>query len=91
MKILELELYIKKIGEKHFELWNAKENKLITSFSDSPVSDLDTLKEYYNADSLDLTKPLEEDKNWVTANTDFARFEFSWNGAPVGSKIIFSY
>ena len=87
---IELELYIKKIGEKHFELWNAKENNLITSFSASPVSDLDTLREYNNSDSLDLTKPLEEDKNWVIANTDFARFEFSWNGAPVGSKIIFS-
>ncbi len=86
----ELELYIKKIGEKRFELWNAKENNLITSFSAAPVSDLDTLKEYINADSLDLTKPLEDYKNWVTANTNFARFEFSWDTAPIGSKIIFS-
>ena len=86
---IDLELYIKKIGEKHFELWNAKENKLITRINDSSVGDLDTLKDYY-ADSLDLTKPLEEDKDWVTANTNFARFEFSWNSAPVGSKIIFS-
>ena len=86
----ELELYIKKIGEKHFELWNAEENKLITSFSASSVSDLDTLEEYYAANSLDSTQALEEYKNWVTASTDFARFEFSWNGAPVGSKIIFS-
>ena len=28
---IELELFIKKIREKHFELWNAKENKLITT------------------------------------------------------------
>ena len=87
---IDLELYIKKISEKHFELWNAKENKLITSISDSPVSDSDTLKEYYDVDSLDLTKSLEEDKNWVTAKTDFAQFEFNWNNAPLGSKIIFS-
>ena len=87
---IELELYIKKISEKHFELWNAKENKLITSLSASSVSDLDTLEEYYAANSLDSTQTLEENKSWVTANTDFARFEFSWNGAPVGSKIIFS-
>lgn len=87
---IELELFIKKIGEKRFELWNAKENKLITRFIDSSVDVLDTLKEYFNADSLDLTKPLEENKNWVTANTDFASFELSWNSAPVGSKVIFS-
>jgi capsular exopolysaccharide synthesis family protein len=87
---IELELYVKKTGEKHFELWNAKENNLITKFSASPVSVLDTLKEYNNTDSLDITKPLEEDKNWVTANTDFAMFQFSWKSAPVGSKIIFS-
>lgn len=87
---IDLELYIKKTSEKHFELWNAKENKLITSFSDSSVDDLDTLNEYYDVDSLHLTKPLEEDKNWVTANTDFAQFEFSWKNAPLGSKIIFS-
>ncbi len=87
---IELELYIKKIGEKQFELWKAEENKLITSFSDSSLGDLDTLKEYYDEDSLDSTQELEENKSWVTANTDFARFEFSWNGAPVSSKIIFS-
>jgi len=86
---IELELFIKKIGEKHFELWNAKENNLITSLSASPDSDLDTLKKYSNTDSLDLTKPLK-DKNWVTAKTDFARFEFSWDSAPLGSKIVFS-
>lgn len=87
---IELELYIKKIGEKHFELWNSKENKLISSFSDSSLVDLDTLKEYYDEDSLDSTQELQENNNWVTANTDFARFEFSWIGAPVGSKIIFN-
>jgi capsular exopolysaccharide synthesis family protein len=87
---IELELYIKKIGEKHFELWNAEENKLLTSFSASSVSDLDTLEEYYNANSPDSSRKLEEDKNWVTATTDFAQFKFSWNGAPIGSKIFFS-
>lgn len=87
---IELELFIKKTGEKRFELWNAKENNLITKFSASPVKTIDTLKEYFNTDSLDLNKPIEENKNWVTASTDFTRFEFSWNSAPVGSKIIFS-
>jgi capsular exopolysaccharide synthesis family protein len=87
---IELELFIKKTGDKHFELWNAKENNLITKFNASPVSNLDTLKENFNADSLNLTNPLGEDKNWVTAKTDFARFEFSWDSAPVGSKIIFN-
>ena len=87
---IELELFIKKIGEKHFELWNAKENNLITSFSASSVSDLDTVEAYHDINSLDSTQALEKDKNWVTANTDFAQFEFSWNDAPIGSKIIFS-
>ena len=66
---IELELYIKKIGEKHFELWSVKDNNLITSFSASSVSDLDTLKEYYAVNSIDSTRALEEDKNWVTAST----------------------
>jgi capsular exopolysaccharide synthesis family protein len=87
---MEMELYIKKIGEKRFELWNAKENKLITSLSDLSPGNLDTLEKYNYADSLDLIKPLEDEKNWVTANTNFARFEFSWDSAPIGSKIIFS-
>lgn len=87
---IELELYIKKIGEKQFELWNSKENKLITKLSDSPLDDSDTLKDYHNTDSLNLTKPLVENKSWVTADTDFARFKFNWDNAPVGSRVIFS-
>ena len=87
---IELELFIKKTGEKHFELWDANENKLITSISDSSLGDIDTIKEYYDADSLASNQELEENKSWRTVDTDFARFEFSWNDAPVGSKIIFS-
>lgn len=87
---IDLELYIKKIDENHFELWNAKENNLITNFSAAPASELDTLKEFYVANVLDSIQTLEENKNWVSAFTDFARFEFSWNDAPVGSEIVFS-
>ena len=87
---IELELFIKKIGEKQYELWNSKEGKLITSLGDLPLADLDSLKENYNSDSLHLAKQSEKDNKWVTANTDFARFEFCWNSAPVGSKIFFN-
>ncbi len=47
----ERELYIEKISEKRFELWDVEENKLITSFNSSSVSDLDTLKKYYATNS----------------------------------------
>jgi capsular exopolysaccharide synthesis family protein len=85
----ELELFIKKISEKHFELWNAKENKLITSFKDFSISELDTLN-LDTANTLDSNRVSQKDIQGVTAISDFAKFEFSWNDAPVGSKIYFN-
>jgi capsular exopolysaccharide synthesis family protein len=85
----ELELFIKKISEKHFELWNAKENKLITKFKDFTISELDTLN-HDTLDSLDSTRLSQKEIQGVTAKSDFAEFEFSWNDAPVGSKIYFN-
>ena len=86
----ELELYIKKISEKRFELWNAEENKLITSFNSSPVIDLDTLEENSATNSSDSTQEFENYQNGELVITDFAKFEFSWDDAPVGSKIYFN-
>lgn len=87
---IDIELFIKKTGDNQFELWNAKDNNLITKFKASPISESDTLKEYNNSNPLGFSNPLDDDKNWVIANTNFAKFEFSWNSAPVGSKIIFN-
>ncbi len=78
---IEIDLFIKKIGEKKFELWNFKDNNLITSFGTSDATASDTV---YSVN------PLNEDKDWATAITDFAKFEFKWDNAAVGSKIIFS-
>lgn len=86
----ELELYIKKISENRFELWNAKENKLIKSFNGSSVSELDTVKEYSATNSPDSTQDLEKYQNGPNVTTNFAKFDFSWNDAPVGSKIYFN-
>jgi tyrosine-protein kinase Etk/Wzc len=86
----ELELYIKKINDRRFELWNAGENKLITSFDDFSLNEVDTVKEYNDVNSSDSTQSLGQNKNGVTVNTDFAKFEFSWKVAPVGSKIFFN-
>lgn len=86
----ELELYIKKTGEKHFELWNAKKNKLITNFSASSSSDVDTMKGNYATNFPDSSQELEKNTNMATVRTDFTKFEFSWNDAPIGSKIYFN-
>jgi capsular exopolysaccharide synthesis family protein len=86
----ELELYIKKISEKRFELWSVEENKLITSFNASSLSDLDTLKEYYVNSSQDSSQVMEKNQIVAAISTNFAKFDFSWNDAPVGSKIYFN-
>jgi capsular exopolysaccharide synthesis family protein len=86
----ELELYISKINENRFELWNAKDNKLLTSFNDFTVNGLVTQNEYHIADSLVSAQTLEEYQKGVTVITDFAKFDFSWKDAPIGSKIYFS-
>jgi capsular exopolysaccharide synthesis family protein len=86
----ELELYINKTDEKHFELWNAKANELIASFQTSFLSDLDTLEDYNTENSPDSSKTLEEDQNVAIVSTDFVKFEFSWDDAPIGSKIFFN-
>lgn len=87
---IELSLYIKKIADEHFELWNAEENKLITSFNASSENNVDTLEEYYGTNFIDSTQALKVNKNKAIANTDFARFEFSWDDAPIGSTIFFN-
>ncbi|MCZ7615862.1 MAG: hypothetical protein M5T52_20500 [Ignavibacteriaceae bacterium] len=56
----ELELYIIKTGEKSFELRDVPDNKLITSFNSSSVSDSDTLKDYSAANFPDSTNKLEK-------------------------------
>lgn len=86
----ELELYIKKISEKRFELWNAEENKLVASFNSSSIIDLDTLEENSAANSPDSTQKFKNYQNRELVITDFAKFEFSWDGAPIGSKIFFN-
>ncbi|MDY0081691.1 MAG: polysaccharide biosynthesis tyrosine autokinase [Ignavibacteriaceae bacterium] len=86
----EIEYYIKKISQNRFELWNDKENKLITSFNDFSVSESDSVKEYNNSDLSDSTHSSEQDTKGMMVITDAAKFEFSWTDAPIGSKIYFN-
>jgi hypothetical protein len=68
----ELELFIKKIGETDFELWNAKENKLITAFKNLSINPLDTLSSEEKL-SLDSTIDQPEIFDEVNVITDFAQ------------------
>ena len=83
------ELFIKKTGIKNFELWDAKNNELITSFKTSTTSGVNLQNEFNSTDSLDSTNALGEKQNEMTVNTDFAKFDFNWNDAPIGSEIFF--
>ena len=83
------ELFIKKTGIKNFELWDAKNNELITSFKTSTTSGVNLQNEFNSTDSPDSTNALGEKQNEMTVNTDFAKFDFNWNDAPIGSEIFF--
>lgn len=88
-KTLEKELYIIKIDEKHFELRDVIENKLISSIEIPSVRETDTSEAYDSTNtpnSIPLSKSLSQGSIF---NNDFARFEFSWPDAPVGSKVYF--
>lgn len=87
---IELELYIKKISENRFELWNADSNKLITSFNATYSSNSDTLKNFNTTIYPDSSQVLEKYQNEVNVNTSFAKFDFGWPDAPVGSEIYFN-
>ena len=91
-KNTELELYIEKKSENLFELWEVEKNKLILSAKTTPVNKIDTLNGLYSTNTLDSTKSLTLNGHSRGAifNTDFAQFEFSWDDAPVGSKIYFN-
>ncbi|MCZ7609045.1 MAG: polysaccharide biosynthesis tyrosine autokinase [Ignavibacterium sp.] len=85
----ELELFIKKIATNKFELWDVEKNKLIISFNVSSVSKSDSLIESNIENSFDLKQELQKNQNQLNVNTDFLQFDFSWDDAPVGSKIYF--
>jgi tyrosine-protein kinase Etk/Wzc len=86
----EFDLYIKKTGKNRFDLLNAKDDKLITSFNGFTINNIDTLDEHYGSNSADSTQKLGNDNIQTLVNTNFAKFEFSWNDAPIGSKIFFN-
>lgn len=85
----EMELFIKKIGSKTFELWNFDTNKLIKVFKVSSINDSNLSEEYFTGDYSDSTKESTQVKKEFDLNTNFAQFDFSWNDAPVGSKVYF--
>lgn len=85
----ELELFIKKIATNKFELWDVEKNKLIISFNVSSVTKSDSLIESNIENSFDLKQELQKNQNQLNVNTDFLQFDFSWDDAPVGSKIYF--
>ncbi len=86
----DFELYIKKTGNKNYELWNAEKNKLIKSFNSSISSNLNIRSDINITDSLDSARLLVGDQNGINVKTDFAKFDFSWDGAPIGSEFFFS-
>jgi capsular exopolysaccharide synthesis family protein len=85
------ELCIEKKGEKYFELRDVEENRLIISLNTSSVSALDTVEQFYVTSNLDSILAIEKNPEAWFFNADFAQFEFSWNDAPVGSKIYFNF
>ncbi len=85
-KKTEQELYIEKKGENLFELREAEGNRLIPNLKTIPEERTDT--SIINLDSLIA---LDKQPKGIIFRTDFAQFEFSWNDAPVGSKIYFNF
>jgi capsular exopolysaccharide synthesis family protein len=71
-------------------LWNEGSNKLITSFNSTTSGDLDTLGKYNATNYPDSSQFLEKYQKGVNVSTNFAKFDFSWPDAPVGSKIYFN-
>jgi capsular exopolysaccharide synthesis family protein len=87
-KALEKELYVVKVDEKQFELKDVAENKLISSLNYSSESVFDTLTNFRDSTVSDI--PSGKQLNRAIFNSDFLNFEFSWDDAPVGSKIYFN-
>ena len=90
-KKTEKELYIEKKSEKVFELKDIEENRSFLISKTSQVNHRDTLNDLYNTNTIDSTKKLYENPKGSIFNTDFAQFQFSWNDAPIGSKIYFNF
>jgi len=104
-KKTERELYIEKKGENLFELREVEENRLIHIAKTSLVNEIDTLSDFYSTTTnsttvidstnstaaIDSTITLDKNPKRLIFNTDIAQFEFSWNDAPVGSKIYFNF
>jgi len=89
-KSFEKELSIEKVGEKSFELRDVAENRLISSVDNSSVIELDTLEKYEMSNTLDSTVTSKKISDSSIFNIDSFHFEFSWDDAPVGSKIYFN-
>jgi len=87
---LEKELCIEKVDENKFELSDVVENTLILSVDNSSVSELDTLEKYEKSNTLDSTLSLKKLSNNSIFDFSSIHFEFSWDDAPVGSKIFFN-
>jgi len=85
-KKTEKELYIEKKGENLFELREVEEDKLVTVLKTFQEARNDT--SIINPNSL---IDLDKGPKGIIFNTDYAHFEFSWNDAPVGSKIYFNF
>ncbi len=85
-KKTEQELYIEKKGENLFELREAEENILVSILKTFQEDSKDT--SIINFDSLIA---LDKQPKGIIFKTDFVQFEFSWNDAPVGSKIYFNF
>lgn len=88
-KTLEKELYIKKIDVEQFELRDVVDNKLISSIEIPPIKEKDTLAILNSTNAPDSILILKDNPSRLFFNNDFVRFEFSWDDAPVGSKVYF--
>jgi len=85
-------LYIEKKGKDYFELKEAEENILIVSSDATMLNQNDTINGYNNYSVvLDSITTLDEKPKESFFNTEFANFNFSWDDAPVGSKIYFNF
>ena len=87
---MKKELCIEKVDENKFELRDVVDNTLISSASTSSVIESDTLEKYEMSNTLDSTVSSEKLSNSSIFDFGSIYFEFSWDDAPVGSKIFFN-
>lgn len=82
--------FVQKTDNNLFELRNAGNNSLIiTSQSEEPQLDIENEIGNVVRDTTDLSKYQKNNEMIAKFSNELLEFDFSWNDAPVGSKVYF--